>query len=512
MKPLNIHALELLPAHSWTGEEIERHWKSAVSTIRRLFSKVLVLDDDPTGSQTVYGLPVFTDFSLDDILAARRDPSHVVYVLTNSRSLKPEESEAIHRKIMRNWIAAAKTATAHQSSVAAAGETLVISRSDSTLRGHFPLETKVIREELTGTESAGGEILIPVFAEGGRFTFNDIHYVREGDTLTPAGETEFAQDSSFGYNSSNLRNYVEEKTGGSTRADEVISISLEALRGGNIASLVQILVDTPNDGRVIVNAVSYDDLKVFLVALAQAFERGARFVFRSAASLVKVLAGLDDRPLLEAADLFSSVSSPRLARTDNRIGAAQTSSVNPGVGPGILVAGSYVNKTTQQLVTLVNDGILAEVKLNIREALYAEQFPAELERARGRVDACLNEGRSVALYTTNAGSREYLRADEGTEGLSNLELSARISAGLVNIVSQLSHAPRWIITKGGITSHDIAVKSLAIRRAMVLGQIIPGVPVWRCGKESRWPGIPLIIFPGNVGDNAALAQVVQKLV
>lgn len=476
--------MNTLPSHTWSTVEIQTRWTAAVTQLRKLFSKILVLDDDPTGSQTVYDIPVYTGFSLDDLLAARADESHVVYVLTNSRSLHEDETETLHRELMQNWAAAAAPDDD-------GGETLVISRSDSTLRGHYPLETNIIKEEIAGT--IRGEILIPFFPEGGRITIEDVHYVREGEKLIPAGETEFARDSSFGYSSSNLKDYVEEKTRGRVKAGEVVSISLETLRGGDIQSVSQALMNLPQDGVVIVNAENYEDLKIFSVALADALSSGVRFVFRSAAALVKVLAGLEDRPLLSGGDLLSE----NTQESQN--------------GPGILVAGSYVGKTTRQLAELVRQGLLAEVKLNIREALHADRFPREITRALTEVEEQLAGGKSVGIYTTNNGRREFLKAEEGEEGLTDLELSARISAGLVSIVAGLENKPSWVITKGGITSHDISVKAMKIRRATVLGQILPGVPVWRCGPESRWPGIPLVIFPGNVGSEGALAEAVALL-
>jgi uncharacterized protein YgbK (DUF1537 family) len=228
---------------------------------------------------------------------------------------------------------------------------------------------------------------------------------------------------------------------------------------------------------------------VFAAALADALSGGRRYVFRCAAALVKVLAGLEDRPLLDAERLFGGMAP----------------------GAGLVAAGSYVGKTTRQLAALVERGLLSEVTLDIRKALSARDFPPEVRRAGKAVSRELASGRSVCLYTSNGGRREFLRAAESGEGLTDLELSARISAGLVELVASLGTAPAWVLTKGGITSHDIAAGAMGIRRAMVLGQLIPGVPVWRAGAESRWPGIPLVIFPGNVGDDGALASAVEKL-
>jgi uncharacterized protein YgbK (DUF1537 family) len=67
-----------------------------------------------------------------------------------------------------------------------------------------------------------------------------------------------------------------------------------------------------------------------------------------------------------------------------------------------------------------------------------------------------------------------------------------------------------LIAKGGITSSDIATKSLKVKLAMVAGSILPGVPVWKLGEESLFPGMHYVIFPGNVGGDDALSLAVAK--
>lgn len=71
--------------------------------------------------------------------------------------------------------------------------------------------------------------------------------------------------------------------------------------------------------------------------------------------------------------------------------------------------------------------------------------------------------------------------------------------------------PRYLIAKGGITSSDIGTKACQEKKAWVPGQIEKGIPVWKLGPKSRMPGTPYIIFPGNVGDEDTLYQVIRKL-
>ena len=67
------------------------------------------------------------------------------------------------------------------------------------------------------------------------------------------------------------------------------------------------------------------------------------------------------------------------------------------------------------------------------------------------------------------------------------------------------------IIAGGITSSDVGTKALAVKKANVLGQIKPGIPVWQTGEESKFPMTPYVIFPGNVGEITTLREAVEVL-
>ena len=316
-------------------------------------------------------------------------------------------------------------------------------------------------------------------------TAGDVHYVREGDLLVPAGRTEFARDATFGYRSSNLREWVEEKTGGRYPAAQVVSIPLELLRRRDVRAVADILASVAGFNKVIVNAVDYTDLRVFLVGLAEALARGKRFLFRTAASFVQVLGGITPRPLLTGADLYPAGN---------------------GRAPGLVIAGSHVRKTTAQLESLRALPNLAWVEYVVARAESETGAAAESRRVTEEVDEAFRRGQDVCVYT----SRKYYRYDrQAAMSEQNLVFSTRVSQGLVLVVQGLRARPGFLVAKGGITSSDIGVKGLGVKRAMVLGQIQPGVPVWELGPESRFPGLPYVIFPGNVGEADTLRTVVE---
>jgi uncharacterized protein YgbK (DUF1537 family) len=431
---------------------------------------VLVLDDDPTGTQTVHNIPVLTEWGPERLQAELNGGWPAIYLLTNSRSLPQQQAQALNAEI---------ASALREASKQSGQDFVVVSRSDSTLRGHFPAEVQALAQGLQETFSAW--LLIPFFVEGGRYTASDVHYVAEGEWLVPAGETEFAKDKAFGYRASNLREWVAEKTNGAVPAQQVESISLDAIRNGGSEAVTRQLLALPEGCVCIVNAVSYRDLEVFVLGLLDAEAQGRRYLYRSAASFVRVRAGIAPRPLLTSEDLGMQEQ-----------------------GAGLIMAGSYVPKTSTQIDALLRAGQVTPVEVNVRKLLSDTEQGREIERVRREINTRAARGEDTAVFT----SRELVSADNAE---ASLAIGKTISDSLVNIVRGLKTRPRYLLAKGGITSSDIATRGLGIRRALVLGQILPGVPVWQSGPESRFPGLPYIVFPGNVGNQEALAKIADQL-
>lgn len=464
------------------GEWAEDLLPAIQARVRAEGRKVVVLDDDPTGTQTVHGVPVLTEWPVERLVEEWNGPAPAVYLLTNSRSLSPREAEALNRDVGE---------ALRQARARSGIDFAVVSRSDSTLRGHFPGEVAALARGLEPAGNFDAWLVAPCFPEGGRYTVNDVHYVAEGEWLIPAGQTEFARDKSFSYRSSNLREWAAEKTGGTVRAEEVAAISLEDLRVGGPEAVTEKLLGLSANALCVVNAASYRDLEVLVLGLLEAEARGRRYLCRTAASFVRVRAGIAPRALLTREDLGL-----------------------PQDGAGLVVAGSYVPRTSVQLEALFAQAKIHAVEVRARRLLDEAGRDGEIARALAAVNRHLAAGEDVAVYT----SRELVTADgqdgpgtPGTSAEANLAIGRVISDGLVELVRGLETRPRYLLAKGGITSSDVATRGLGIRRALVLGQILPGVPAWQSGPESRYPGLAYIVFPGNVGGADALAKVVQGL-
>ncbi len=436
--------------------------------LQQLDTKVVVVDDDPTGTQTVHGVPVLTEWPVDCLLAELKNNLPAFYILTNSRSMTRSEACSLSRQVAGNLSRAASLS---------GRKFVVVSRSDSTLRGHFPSEVEALIEGLDRKPEA--VLLIPFFGEGGRFTRGDVHYVAEGDRMIPAGQTEFAKDPTFGYRASDLREWVEEKTDRRVPMDSVESISLDEIRLGGPDTIVRRLKALKRGAVCVVNCVAGNDLEVFTLGLLKAELAGKHFLCRTAASFVAVRSGIGCRPLLTQEQ------------------------VSLGENGGLIVVGSYVSRTTAQLHALLREAEVEGLELNVPALLESGRRDVEISRVALHASRQIADGKDVVIFT----SRKLVVAQSAEESLTT---GQSISAALVDVVRSMDIRPRYLLAKGGITSSDLASRALNVKRAMVLGQVLPGVPVWELGPESRYPGLPYVAFPGNVGDAESVARIVRQ--
>ena len=264
----------------------------------------------------------------------------------------------------------------------------------------------------------------------------------------------------------------------------LICISLEDIHDMAFDKIEAQLMSVKDFNKIIVNAVDYADLKVFCVALYRAMAKGKVFMFRTAAAIVKVMGGVTDQPLLTRAQMV-------VKETDNG---------------GIIVVGSHTNKTTAQVEELKKLTEIEFVELDATLVRDEEAFEKEVQRCLAKEEECIRAGKTVCCYTTRA----LFTADTGDKE-DELRLSVRISDAVQSLVGRLTVTPAFVIAKGGITSSDVGTKALAVKRANVLGQIRPGIPVWQTGEESKFPQTPYVIFPGNVGENTTLREAVEVL-
>jgi uncharacterized protein YgbK (DUF1537 family) len=438
--------------------------------------RIAVLDDDPTGSQTVHHVAVVTVLDPAEYAAGLAEPGSTCFVLTNTRSLSEADAAELN-------LAAGRALFALGARLGAPVE--IISRSDSTLRGHVIAEVRALdaaRREVTG-RGYDGVLLAPAFFEAGRVTAGDVHWARVAGEWLPAGETEFARDASFGYAASDLKAFVSEKSGGAIASGDVHSIGLDDIRAGGPARVAEILHGVTHGAFVVVNATEYSDLEVVVLGLHEAERSGRAFLYRTGPSFVRALAGLEPRAPLRAGDLWPNG--------------------HPG-GHGLVVVGSHVGLTTRQLAVARSRGNLVGVELDVTAIADPQRRDGHVADTTAGVVAALAHS-DVVLFTSRTLAR-------GTDAADSLRISRAVSTAVVDVVRGARSArPAWVIAKGGITSHDVAARGLGIRRAEVLGQMQTGiVSVLRPIEAApEAVGVPYVVFAGNVGDETTLASVVD---
>lgn len=454
------HITKNLPQSQFTGT-----FSRLEGFIRKSDRCIIVLDDDPTGCQTLHGIPVLFHWDLDILEKEMLMGTPLFFLMTNSRSMTEDNAVALYREI-GHLIKEASEKTGRAFSI--------ISRSDSTLRGHYPAEPDALRFLY---DQAPVHCIIPAFFQGGRYTIGDIHYVQTGDLLVPAAQTPSAEDKVFGFKNSNLKKWVEEKTSGRISHERVFSFGLEELRIKGPDHVAQRLIEMDPGGVVVVNAATQNDLDIFALGALEAEKKGAILLYRTAASFLNSFGAIPPREPLEGNEIASGSDKG-----------------------GLFIVGSYVPRSTAQVEHLMGQEGIHPFELDVSRLLL-DSSEDYMDVTIKLVDKHINDGCHVLLYT----SRELVYADDPAE---NLAIGKTVSDSLVTISREIRNTPAFIVAKGGITSHDIASKGLRINRALVAGPALPGVPV--LVPDDR-PDMRYIVFPGNVGENDALSILFNKL-
>lgn len=410
--------------------------------------KTIVLDDDPTGTQSASNVVVLLESSAE-LIAASLQAADSIYLLTNSRAISEHAAIELMHSIRTDAAAAS----------AILGEEIqFVLRGDSTLRGHVFSETAVFADE----ESV--ILFVPAFPDGGRTTEGGVHYVRQGAERVAAHLTEFADDPVFPFSTAVLVDYVSEKSG-----REATSISLADVRSGAVEDA---LIAAAAGSVVLPDAVTNDDVRLIARAVEAARNRGANIVVRSASPLAAALAGVESDGLLP---------SPLVAEPV----------------PTLLVCGSHTAGATAQL-----DRVAARwggpVVIPTAGAF---DNPVETGVAVADTAGLVLAERGLAVVTTE---RER-SLDHNT-----LEHGRLVMQALTTSVRALLPSVEVVVSKGGITSADVASIGLGAKSATVLGQVLPGVSVWKLtAADDR--ELLYIVVPGNVGEPDTLERVLASL-
>lgn len=458
---------------------------------------VVFLEDDSTGVQKSHDVYLLTDYSDKGIHsgldAARKVGHRLVFILTNSRALTGAQAEELNRNIATTLMDIAQK------------EKINIrlgSRSDSTLRGHFPLEPFILRQALQDHgQQCDGIIVSHVFlTEMSRVTVNRIHMIRFQKTdgsfwYRPVHKTKFAADPRFGYPTSNMPEYVEFKSAtsrfGKILAEDVLHIDIESIRKGGPEEVKRQLLSASNGQIITFDTLTAQDLQVFVLGLLQAEQQGKQFLYRTAASLPPIRVNMKDIPILRREQIGSA------STRDSRV---------------LCLWGSIVELSNIQLTALVNE--MPEVltqPFDVQKILNSkDQREQIIRQVVRRVEQDLTSETQMVIYTVPRQEYPLKKLSEEARAINQ----QTIAAALQEVYNRCSAQPDVVIFKGGTTSSTGLFHSGA-PRVYVLGQIAPGIPVVKIFPQDnmRFPGkeLLLVLGPGNVGTASTYVKILQKL-
>jgi uncharacterized protein YgbK (DUF1537 family) len=414
---------------------------------------VAVLDDDPTGTQEAAETPVLMNWSARDL---ERLPGRPFHLLTNTRAHSAEDAYAITRD-----------AVTHVLERFPAAEILL--RGDSTLRAHVKEEYDAVRDARWPGTAAPCLLLVPALPGAGRVTIGGVHWLARDGARRPIAETEYARDGSFRYRSSRLLDWAEERSGGYFDPSGGIEVPLAVLRRHGGTAVCRALTACAGRERPAVcvpDAEAHTDLRAIADGLRAARAAGVPVIARCAPSFAAVLCR---------------------TRATRLVPVPRAESV-------LVVCGSHVPQTTRQLASLEDRrrGALVEVELDDLIEARVDETADSVEHIRR-----LLSGRRLAVVATprsrSAAADDPVRATTITDGLARLTAMVAGEAAL-------------IVFKGGITSAVGIRDGLGARSAIVEGPVRPGIGLWRLDGGRR-----VLVFPGNVGDDHALADLVEEI-
>ena len=441
--------------------------------------KIIVFDDDPTGSQTVHSCTLLLQWDKDQLVNAIKNNS-LLFILANTRSLTTDLAEKRTREICQVLLSSLKENKLLLEDV------FIVSRGDSTLRGHGFLEPNTINKELGPFD---GTFHIPAFFEGGRLTIKGIHLLNN----IPVHKTSFAEDKIFGYSTSFLPDWLEEKSNGQIKADNVNILSIDKLENARnsyegMKALIKELSMLSSNQPVIVDATETSHLDTLCYAVKK-LKGKKRFLFRSSASFINSLANI--RSDINKGKEFLFLSSPV---------------IKSEIKPGLIIVGSYVPLANKQLKVLLRQEECLGVQLPVKKVLqiFEEQISEELilnfeKILIDKINNILNQNKTPVFYT----SREEL---EFSSQLNRMEFGNFLANFMAKVASKVVDRLGYIISKGGITTNNLLTEGFKAKYINLKGQIMPGLSLVCLPKKTFKTEFPIITFPGNLGDQDTLCK------
>ncbi len=445
--------------------------------------KYIIIDDDPTGSQTVHDCILILKWDYHTLLKGLRSQSNLLFILANTRALS--EQDAIKRLeeicLSLNNVFNDLGWSKH--------DYMVISRGDSTLRGHNFLEPDIINKLLGPFDAT---FHIPAFLEANRITINGKHFVNN----IPVDQTIFAKDEIFGFKTNDVRKLIYDKCNQAINIDQIQNISLKEIESLEIDKknkAYKFIEDLNNNVHVIVDIANYSHLNNFTFVVKH-LQKQKRFLFRTAASFVSSISEIKDN--MKSQFYYSELRSQ---------------SKNNQFMKGLVIVGSYVDLTTLQLKKLLEIKECQSIELDVMN-MY------RLFRLKDKLDSIISMKNEIlkliriaikkdlipVLFT----SREIISSPDKDELINFRNF---LSLFIAEVVSEIKFEISYLVSKGGITTNTILSRGFRVDDVYLEGQILPGISLVTLKLPNNNKKLPVVTFPGNLGDEYSLVKILEVI-
>ncbi len=442
--------------------------------------KFVVIDDDPTGSQTVHDCLLLLKWDYATLIKGFESDSNLFFILANTRSLPENDAKSIIKEICKNLKAVIASEVYSE-------EIIFISRGDSTLRGHNFLEPNALNSGLGPFDAT---FHIPAFIEGKRLTINGLHFVDK----VPINQTIFAKDKIFGYETSNVKNLLLQKSKSHMNLDDIQNLflsDLEILNGEENNIVFKTLKNLKNNKHVIVDVENYSQLRKFSLIIKKLIKQ-KKFLFRTAASFISSISEKKSNPQDEI--FFSNL----------RIKNKEKSFL-----PGLIIVGSYVELSTLQLKNLLDVSSCEPIELDVFEffriiSLENNQKQRNLFKNKflREIRFSFEKGKTPVLFT----SRKFISLDYSEQ----FNFYNILALFIAELVEDLKYEIGYLISKGGITTNVILSDGLNADYVYLEGQILTGISVVTYNLKND-EKLPIVTHPGNIGTKDSLVNIWKVL-
>ena len=445
--------------------------------------KIIIIDDDPTGSQTVNDCNLILRWDYETLFKGLKDCSNFLFILANTRALAEKDVKkrldqicSSLNRVMNN-------------SLFSEEDFVIISRGDSTLRGHNFIEPLIINQLLGPFDAT---FYIPAFIECNRITVDGHHFVDN----VPVHKTIFAKDKIFGFNTSNIKELIYEQSHRQININHIEHINIrdfELLDQNQPSNLYMYIKQLENNKRVIVDINDYSQLDNFSKIIKSLLKR-KKFLFRTAASFISSISNFEFNQK-------DSIYFSQLRRKNN----------NDQFMKGLIVVGSCVELTNLQLNKVLEISVCKPIEINALKLYELFKFEDNCQKINSKKKLILNSIRFnlsqnfiPILYT----SREIV----SFKNENNLiRFQHFLSVFISEIVAAIKNEIGYLISKGGITTNTILSHGLEADSVFLEGQILPGISLVTFDLLKQKGKLPIVTFPGNMGNHMSLVKAIEIL-